>query len=138
MNLLEKTEQLFHSARLSLIEAAAALYEVRKTEAWAERYESWQDFLHSVSVSQSQASKMLSVFEHYALNGGVSHAKVAEVDLEKLYLATSLEGTPEEQATKAQLLSRSEIRSQRAFEDFGEEHACEPLTICKICHKKLG
>lgn len=137
MNLLDQTEQLFHSARLSLIEAAAALYEVRRTEAWKERYENWQDFLETISVSQSQASKMLYVFEHYAIEGGVSHAKVAGTDLEKLYLATGLEGTPEEQVEKASLLSRSEIRAQRVYEERGEEHEHMPITICSVCHTRL-
>lgn len=137
-NLLEKTEQLFHSARLSMIEAAQALYEVKKTDAWKEQFETWQDFLFHLNVSQSQASKMLMVFEHYALNGGVSHAKVAEVDLEKSYLAIGLEGTPEEQIEKGALLSRSEIRSQRAFEVTGTEHEHRPITICEVCHQRLG
>ncbi len=135
-NLLDHTEQLFRSARLSLIEAAAALYEVRKTEAWKERHETWQDFLFTISVSQPQASKMLAVFEHYAINGGVSHAKVAEVDLEKLYLSTGLEGSPEEQVTKASLLSRSEIRAQRVYETTGEEHEHRYITFCEVCHQK--
>lgn len=138
MNLLEKTEQLFHSARLSFVEAAAALYEVRETKAWESEYETWQDYLQTISVSQSQASKWLSVFEHYALKGAVSHAKIAETDVEKLYLATTLTGTPDEQATKAALLTRSELRAQRAFEDTGDEHECEAVTICTICHKRLG
>lgn len=138
MNLLEKTEQLFHSARLSFVEAAAALYEVRETKAWEAEYETWQDYLQTISVSQSQASKWLSVFEHYALKGSVSHAKIAGTDVEKLYLATTLTGTPEEQATKAQLLSRSELRAQRAFEINGKEHEHEAVTICNICHMRLG
>lgn len=138
MNLLEKTEQLFHSARLSFIEAAAALYEVRETKAWENEYETWQDYLQTINVSQSQASKLLSVFAHYAIEGRLSHAKLAETDVEKLYLATSLEGTPKEQATKAALLSRSEIRAQQVYEETGNEHDCLPMTICTICHKRLS
>lgn len=134
MNLLEKTEQLFSNARFSLIEAAAALYEVRRTDAWKERYETYQEFLTEIDVSQSQASKYCTVIEHYIENGQLSLANISSVEIERLYLAKSLEGTPEEHFEKALVLSRSELKEQKVFEDTGEEHAHE--YYCRICHKK--
>lgn len=134
VNLLDKTEQLFHAARVSLIEAAAALYEVYKTEAWKEREERWGDYVESLGISQSAASKYLTVVEHY-LEQGVSQRKIASTDLEKLYLARSLEGTPEEQLEKALVLTRGELREQKAFEETGDEHLHK--YVCMICNKRL-
>ena len=138
MNLLEKTEQLFHSARVSLIEAASCLYKCIETDAWKDKFDTQGEFVESLGLSQSGASKMLTAYKHFVIEGAVSHAKLASVDLEKLYLATSLTGTPSQQLVKAETLSRSEIRSQRIFEDTGSEHDHDPITICKICHQRLG
>ena len=140
MNLLEKTEALFHSARVSLIEAAAALYEVQKTEVWKERnlYNTWGEYVETLGISQSGASKLLAVFSHYVIEGRVSQDKLAGIDTEKLYLATSLTGTPEEQFTKAELLSRQEIKAQKMYEQNG--HECEheeTITICKSCNRRI-
>lgn len=132
-NLLDKTEQLFHSVRVNMLEAAVALYEVQKTEAWKERFETYQDFIHAIGISQGQASKYVSVIDHYLTNGGLSHAKLAEIEMEKLYLARGLEGTPEEQVTKALVLSRSEIRAQKVYEETGAEHTHNyRCTVCGI------
>lgn len=138
MNLLEKTEQLFHSARKSFIEAVAHLYKVQQTDAYKDKYETWGEFVEALGLSQSSASKMLSVYTHFVLEGGLSHAKASEVELEKLYLAKSLEGTPEEQFAKAELLSRQEIKAQKVLEKEG--HECEHLEtveICKNCHQRI-
>lgn len=139
MNLLEKTEQLFHSARTSFVEAVAYLYACQREEAWKEKYDTFGEFVESLGLSQSGASKMLSVYTHYALEGLLSHAKLADVDVEKLYLAKSLDGTPEEQFAKAELLSRQEIKAQKVFEKEG--HECEHLEtveICKNCHQRIA
>jgi hypothetical protein len=133
MNLLEKTEQLFHNARVSLIEAAAALYEVQKTEVWKHVSENWGEYVATLGISQTAASKYINVIEHYR---DVSQRKLADVDLEKLYLAKSLEGTPEEHFEKALVLSRSELKEQKVFEESGEEH--QHSYICRICHRQLS
>lgn len=134
MNLLEKTEALFQKARVSVIEAAVALYECHDTGAWKERYESWGEFVEVLGISGGQATKMLTTIEHYRIGGGFSQRKLAEVELERLYLATKLKGTPEEQFEKALVLSRSEINSQRIYEKTGEEHTCQ----CRICGRKMS
>lgn len=139
MNLLEKTEQLFQKMKYDVVVAAEALYECKKQGVWSEKYETFGEFVETLGVSQSGASKMLSWFTHFSIEGGVSHAKLIEIDQEKLYLATTLDGTPEEQIQKATLLSRQELKAQRIYEKVG--HECEHLEtieICKDCHQRLG
>ncbi len=139
MNLLDKTEELFSKMKYDAVLAAEALYQCKQQGVWSERYSTFGEFVETLGVSQSGASKMISWFTHFAIEGGVSHAKLAEIDTEKLYLATTLEGTPEEQVEKAMVLSRGEIKAQRIADKTG--HECtheETVTICKSCHTRLG
>lgn len=138
MNLLDKTEELFHKARISIVEALIALYACHEQEAWKERYGSWGEFVEVLGLSQSDASKKIKSYTHYVIEGGVSPAKLGEIDLEKAYLAISLDGTPEEQIEKAGLLSRQEIKSQKEYEKHGFEHEHEIISICKKCSLRLG
>lgn len=138
MNLLDKTEELFSKIKYDAVLAAQALYECKRQGVWSERYGTFGEFVETLGLSQSGASKMISWFTHFAVEGGVSHAKLAEIDQEKLYLATALDGTPEEQVQKALLLSRGEIKAQRIFEKTGEECAHEEIHICRKCHQRLA
>ena len=135
MNLLEKTEQLFHSARKTTIEAGMALKACIEEDAWKEKYETQGAFVESLGLTTSGASKLLTVCSHYQL---VSPAKLAEVGVEKLYLATNLQGSPEEQFIKAESLTKTEIKAQRIYEDSGAEcEHVETITICKHCNKRI-
>lgn len=135
MNLLEKTEQLFHSARETTIEAGMALRECLAEEAWKEKYDTQGEFVEALGLSAGGASKLITVCEHYQ---AVSPAKLASVGVEKLYLATNLKGTPQQQFIKAETLSKNEIKLQRIFEESGKEcEHLETIHICKNCHKRL-
>lgn len=138
MNLLQRTEELFHSARVATIEAAAALYEVRETKVWETKHESWSEYVDTLGISKGQASKLLTVFEHFAIEGRLLHAKLAQVEPDRLYWASKLEGTPKEQFEKALVLSRGELREQQFFEENGEEHVCEWIEVCRLCNKRHG
>lgn len=137
MNLIDQTLKLFKDLRGSVIEAAAALHEVKKSGAWEKDYGSWGDFVDECGVSQGFASKLLQVYEFYAIGAKVSQRKLAEVDSERLYLAMKLpQGTAEERLVKASLLSREELRQQRVYEDTGEE-CHHNVIICAKCHKRV-
>jgi len=134
MTLLEKTEALFHSARRATMEAIISLYQVKETEAWREKYDSLGEFIDELGISRSAASKLFTVHTHYLIEGKISLAKLEQVDVEKLYLATSLTGSPKEQFEKALVLSRAELKEQKVFEETGQEHQHE--YYCRICHHK--
>ena len=139
MNLLEKTEQAFHQARVSTIEAAGLLYECHETGEWRSGYDTWHEFLTAIDLTPSGATRLLTIHLHYKIEGKISPAKMAQVGVEKLYLATSLTGTPKEQFIKAETLSKTEIKAQRVYEETGEECAHEETyTICKNCHTRLS
>lgn len=135
MTLLQRTEDLFHDARKTTIEAGFALQQCLEQEAWKEKYDTQGQFVEALGMTAGGASKLLTVCSHYS---SVSPAKLASVGVEKLYLATSLKGTPEKQLIQAQELTKRELLAQRVYEDTGEECAHEETyTICKACGKRI-
>lgn len=135
MTLLGRTKLAFQNARSAIIDAIALLYQVREENAWEGQFGSFNEFLEEgCQMDKGQASRLLTAYEHFAINGRVELAQLRAVNPEKLYLASSLPGTPEEQLAKATTLSRSELNIERA--DKGGEHECAYIEICKFCHKR--
>lgn len=135
MNLLEQTKQAFQNVRGSFVEAMIKLYQVKESGQWQSVASSWSEYVESeLQISQSVASKLLAVHRHYLIEGGVSHAKLASVDVEKLYMASRLEGSVDEQLAKAQTLPRRDLRLELNDEE-DEPHTHEP--ICRICQIRL-
>lgn len=137
MNILDKTLSLFTKVRTSVIEAAAALYEVNEKEAWKGEYASFGDFVDECGISQGFASKLLQVYAFYAIEAKVSQRKLAEIDSERLYLAMKLpQGTVEERLMKASLLTRQELREQKVLEETGGE-CMHTIHVCAKCHARV-
>lgn len=107
------------------------LHQIAAEELWSVKYSSFGEYLDECGISRSQASRLVSVYDHYYLKAGFRNL---DVDPEKLYLAAKLEGTPREQIEKARVLSRAELKEQDVFEKTGKEHTCE--FYCKTCHRK--
>lgn len=136
MNLLDTTSEAFRRFKSQVIECMALLWEVKQTEAWKEKYESMEEYIdQDLGVSKGFASKLLTVYGHYVIEGKVSLRNLRGIDYEKLYLASSLPLPVEKQLAKAETLSRSELKLERA--DRNGEHECTPITICSKCYKRL-
>lgn len=135
MNILETTIELFRSARGAVVEAMPLLHQIFTEELWKEEYASFGQFVDECGINRGQASRLVSVYQHYAIEGGVELTKLAEANPERLYTARKMKGTPAEQFEKALLLTGGELNSQASFEKTGEEHECEP--ICRVCHRKM-
>lgn len=128
----------FIQARRNLIEGAAYLYQISTNSLWEGKFSSLGAYVEQeCQLSQGYASKLIKAYEHYVVEGGLSQRKIEGTDPEKLYLAIALTGTPEEQAMKAETLTRSELKQERAMKDDVE---CEHLTtihICASCHQRV-
>jgi hypothetical protein len=135
-SILDDTARCFSSARQSLITGAAGLYKIKEESLWQERYGSYAEYLEDIQVSQGMASKLVSTYQFYVLDNGLSQAKLENIDHEKLYLALKLPGTAEKKLASAQTLSRQELRQE--VKDPNEECLHDNQgTICFDCHKKL-
>lgn len=132
MNLIEQTKEAFLILKSSVITAMQLLYQLRESGEWQQVSSTWSDFVKDeLGLSQGFASRLLSVNQHYLVEGGVSPEKLAEIDHEKLYLAAQTEGTVEEQIEKARLLNRRELREEKI--DGGHIHDSETVEIYKCC-----
>lgn len=136
---LDKCAELFQAGRKNLLAAAGLLYKIKQEELYKVQFETFTEYVEEQCLMDiGQASRLLTTFEHYVVKGGLEPAQLAEINPEKLYLARSLEGSPQQQSVKALTLSKQELKSQRILEQTGEEHEHEPVSICKTCHQRLG
>jgi len=117
------------------------LYRLQETRHWESRFSSWNEFVESsdgLGKSAGWASKQLAVHKHYIIEGKVSHAKLENIDNERLYLAIKLPMSPEEQVIRAETWGRSEIKAELASNGGADcSHDCEHVTICTRCHARV-
>jgi len=139
MNILEETAACFTAARKNLIQGASQLYKISQEKLWDNgQYSSFSEYLNGeCQISDSFASKLITVYTHYVVTGGVSQIKLESVDYEKLYLAAKLPGSVEEQAVKAETLSRSEIKDELASKDGVDCPHTNLIQICAHCGKRV-
>lgn len=134
--LLQETKEAFANVRGSVVVAMQRLYKVHESDAWQGVCSSWSEYVESeLGISQSFASKLLSVNNHYLVQGGLDPEIIAGIDYEKLNMVRSLPGTLDEHLSMARTLSRKEIR-----DSFGESIKCEhPKTyvICADCGTRI-
>lgn len=128
-SLIEQTRSLLNAVRGSSIKIGENLYTLKQS---LEAGTDWGNLLRdSFDLSESQASKLITVYKLYVLEGGISPAKLEGIDTERLYLAKSLEGSVEEKLAKATTLTRRELREERV--DDGHVHSGELVTIHRCC-----
>lgn len=139
MNILQACSEKFVGARKSALEGVALLWKIRDTGAFKEGgFSSFGQYAEEeCGLNASQASRYLTAFEHFSIQGGFSITQIGEVDVEKLYQARLLKGDPAEQLAKAQSLSLKEIKAQNIYEKTGAECVHEELVICRKCSKRL-
>lgn len=135
MNILETCRNLFREARGLVSDAMPLLHKIFTEKLYEGKYSSFGEYVDDCGISRSQASRLVSVYQHYAIEGGIKDFGAVEPD--RLYLAAKLPGTPDQQLIKARHLSRDEIRAEVAVDEHGNEHECQPITICRVCNKRM-
>lgn len=136
--ILKEAATCFRSARRNLIEGARLLNQISREGLWEGTHSTFGGYVEQeCQLSQGYASKLITAYQHYVLKGGLSHAKLQDTDPEKLYLAISLTGTPEQQAEKAEMWSRQEIRDELNSNEHGDCKHEEIIKICAKCKKRV-
>lgn len=131
-SLIEQTRSLLNAVRGSSIKIGENLYIIKQNMAPGT---DWGDLLRDeFDISEGFASKLISIHKVLVIEGGISQAKLENIDGEKLYLALKLDGTAEEKIAKAQTLTRRELREERTDDD---GHTHEAVEICKHCGIRL-
>lgn len=132
---LEDCIDAFRRARGDLLKGAALLFKIRETNAWEPHFASFTAFVESgCQMNKSQASRLLTVYEHYVVENKMGVELLNGINPEKLYLARKSAPTVEDQVAKAKTLSVAELREENTEIDL---HACEPILVCKHCWKRL-
>jgi hypothetical protein len=139
-NRLQQAAECFMHARGNLMEGAAYLIEIKDKKLWQGAYSSFKEYLEQAcQISPGMASKLIKVYQHYVLEGGFSQRNLQGVDNEKLYMLVEAPMTVETKFTKAQNLSRAELRQELA--EHNHPTCTHPQTysvlICEDCQKRL-
>jgi len=133
--LIAHTKELLHAVRGSLIKVGENLYRIKQSNEWQQYADNWGQFVESeLEISQSQASKLQNIYEHFVVKGGLDASQLEGTDYEKLNAVRKLSGSPLEQLAKAKTLSRRELKQEKGDE---QPHEHEPITICGICQIRL-
>lgn len=126
--LVQQTKDLLGAVRGSLIKVAQNLYQIK--ESYTDD-KAWGSFVEEeLGISQSFASKLLTINRVYLLEGGLPSERIEGVDYEKLYAATKLDGSVEEKVAKASTLSRSELKQVKNQE---KPHKGQFGSYCSVC-----
>lgn len=130
--LIEETRQLWNTGKKVMVQVAYNLAQIQKSDEW-KSYESFPKFCEEeLDIRQSTTSKLLSIATYYFKE--LSPEQIGTVDYERLYAATMLPGTVEENLAKAKTLTRRELREEL---NDSEPHTHEPISICKHCSIRL-
>lgn len=131
LNPVEECIKCFTKARQNLILGAKRLYELQTSGEYKQKSETFGEFVEEYcQISEGMASKLIKVWKHYHIEGGLAAKELEGVDSEKLYLGVTLKGTPEEQLKTAKVLTRQEIKEQAREEEHGPcDHEGEPYEL---------
>lgn len=128
-NLISETKDLWNTGKKVMIQVAYNLAQIQKSDAWQD-YESFPKFCEAeLDIRQSTTSKLLTIADYYLRS--LSPEQIGPVDYERLYQATMLPGTVEENLSKAQTLTRLELKQEL---NDSEPHTGEFVEYCKFCH----
>lgn len=138
-SILTKAAQCFTTARKNLLVGASMLHEISTKQLWEGTYSSFNEYVESeCQIKPSFASKLITVYQYWVIDNGVSPLNLQGIDTERLYLARKLNGTAEEILLKATTLNRQDLKEELREEKFGE-HTCtlgeERWGKCTICDK---
>lgn len=135
--LLQETKQAFSMVKGSTLVAMQKLAEVKEKGAWESVSPNWGEYVEAeLGISQSFASKLLTVHKAYLSDGGLQPLQLHGVDYERLYLARELPGTPEQRVAMAKTLSRRELKETKV-ENSDHEHTPKTITVCDTCGMRL-
>lgn len=128
--LINDTKELWNQGKKVMIQVAWNLLKIRESGEW-EKYghKTFQQFCQEeLDISQSQTSKLIQVADYYLEK--YTPEEIGACDYERLYASTKLQGTPEENLSKALTWSRDDFKQNKAEI---EPHAFVEVCYCKTC-----
>lgn len=120
------------------------LKKIRDEELYKGQYETFPNFLEELKVSESVASRLISVYQRFMVEYGLSQEKVLRVgwsDAYQIMKATDNKEEAEEWVEKGQVLSSGDLRKELTEKRTGKdmrtcEHEFYTLRVCRKCQTK--
>lgn len=138
---INDTLKLRDTIETAFIAMGERFYKIRTETYWKGRYESYQEFLADMRVSEANASKLEAVYRTYVVEHKVKPERLARVGWSNLYEAIPLLETQGVDVVieKAVSLRRADIQDEAREAKSGEhDHKWETVTVrvCEVCNKK--
>lgn len=99
----------------SFMELAMRLHNIRSRALWQDSWDSWEEFVCHLDISQATASKLIKVYEHYVIDHGIEKSVLADAPWSNLYELMPTATTKElavGAVEKSKLLRREEVREE--------------------------
>lgn len=127
--LIEETRQLWNQGKKVMIQVAWNLHHIQKSGEW-QGYDTFPKFCEGeMDIRQSTTSKLLAIANYFLRE--YTPEQIGDCDYERLYQATMLPGTVDENLAKAKTLTRTELRQEL---NESEVHTGEFIEVCKHCY----
>lgn len=82
---LDETIQLTRMIESSYLDLASRLLNIRDQELWRGHYDSWQEFLEDVRISNSRASRLITLYEKLVLDYGIKKEDLTPIGWSSAY-----------------------------------------------------
>lgn len=127
--LVQETRGLLTRGKELLVQVAYNLHTLRESGEWKGEYETFPKYCQDVfELSQSSTSKYLAIADYFSQK--YLPEDIGPVDIEKLYAAAKLPGTPEENLSRAKTWSRDDFKKEKAEIT---PHEFERVCYCSVC-----
>ena len=140
----EVTIQLKLKIEEAFLELAARLFKIKQEQLFVGQYEDFGVFCQELKITESVASRLISIHEKLVLKYKISPAKIGEsAGWNDAYLIATLAKTKEEAEgllDESAVLTSTDFRESLAIKKLG--HECEhpetyTIECCKVYGKKI-
>ena len=140
--ILKDASVAFHNARRSVYDGVRLLYIIHEENLWQAQYSAFGEYVEQeCQISAGHASKLISLWKFYVVEGGVHQKQLVGIDADKLYLAAKLPtGTIEQRLVKAQEWNRRDLKDALAEDENGvdcQHPEDKRVVICGVCQRRV-
>ena len=139
---LEETLALKRSIATGFLILGERFYNIHAQEMWKGEYDSYQDFLSEMDVSEATDSKLRTIYSRFVLEYKLSYEKLSHCPWGSLYLLASRVGDKEQTLAlleKAETLRREDFVQEIRALAVGEHECIASKTFqmnkCGVCKR---
>lgn len=137
--IVERCRSIFQTVREGTVIGAGLLWEIKTNDLWKGYAESFSEFTQmDLGISPSRASELLTIWDHYIIQGKLTPEQLQEAPTQNLYVARKLELPPVEQFNIAKTNSKRDINARLKTGGVQCEHeGYDIIQICSHCGARI-